>query len=109
MTKVNGVKVFCVGNSSYNFMPIPLKLYRSLENGMHIIWIKSSGYFCYFFSQVKLIHFIAKQNGFNVFCVGSSSYSFMPLPLKLYRCLGHGLKMCISFGYTPQVIFRLFF
>ena len=29
--------------------------------------------------------------------------------LKLYRCLGHGLKMGISFGYNPQIIFCHFF
>ena len=29
----------------------------------------------------------------------------MTIPLKLYRCLRHGLKMCISFGYNPQIIF----
>ena len=34
---------------------------------------------------------------------------FMLIPLKLYRCLGHGLEMCILFGYNPQVIFCHFF
>ena len=24
----------------------------------------------------------------------------MQIPLKLYRCLCHGLKMCILFGYN---------
>ena len=28
--------------------------------------------------------------------------------LKLYRCLGHGLKMCILFGHNPQIIFVTF-
>ena len=32
----------------------------------------------------------------------------MPIPLKLYRCLGHGLKMCILFGYNPQMSFDHF-
>ena len=31
------------------------------------------------------------------------------IPLKLYRCLGHGLKMCILFGYNPQISLSLFF
>ena len=35
----------------------------------------------------------------------SFSYSFMPIPLKLYMRLVHGLKMCVSFGYNPQIIF----
>ena len=33
----------------------------------------------------------------------------MPIPLKLYRSLVHGLKMCILFGYNPQIIFVTFF
>ena len=37
--------------------------------------------------------FKAKMNGFKVFSVGKSSYSFMKLPLKLYRCLGHRLNI----------------
>ena len=28
--------------------------------------------------------------------------SFMLIALKLYRCLGHGLKMCILFEYNPH-------
>ena len=31
-----------------------------------------------------------------------------PIPLKLYRCLGCGLVMCILFGYNPQIILSLF-
>ena len=37
-------------------------------------------------------------------CVRNFSYSIMSIPLKLYRCLGHGLKMSILFGYNPQII-----
>ena len=33
----------------------------------------------------------------------------MLIPLKLYWYLGHGLKMGISFGYNPQIIFVTFF
>ena len=29
------------------------------------------------------------------YLVGNFSYSFMPIPLELYRCLDHSLKMCI--------------
>ena len=28
---------------------------------------------------------------------------------KLHRCLGHGLKMCMLFGYNPQIRFCLVF
>ena len=33
----------------------------------------------------------------------SSSYNFMPIFLKLYKCFCHGLKMCMWFGYNPQI------
>ena len=38
-------------------------------------------------------------------CVRNSSYSFIPILLKLYRCLHHALKMCMWFGYNPQINF----
>ena len=28
--------------------------------------------------------------------------------LKLHRCFGHGLKICMWFGYSPQIIFYYF-
>ena len=33
----------------------------------------------------------------------------MPILLKLHRCFGYGLKMCMWFGYNPQIIFCHFF
>ena len=38
----------------------------------------------------------------------NSSYSFTPILFKLYRCFGNGLKMCICFGYNPQIFFATF-
>ena len=35
-----------------------------------------------------------KVNGQWVPCVCNSSFSFMPIHLKLYMCYGHGLKIC---------------
>ena len=46
---------------------------------------------------------------FYVPCVRNSSYSFMPIHLKLYRCFCHGLKICMWFGYYPEIIFCHFF
>ena len=46
-----------------------------------------------------------KVNGHWVFCVRNFSYSFIPILLKLYRCLDHALKICMLFGYNPQVNF----
>ena len=42
-------------------------------------------------------------------CVRNSSYSFTPILLKLYRCLYHPFKICMWFGYNPQINFSLFF
>ena len=39
----------------------------------------------------------------------SDSYSFISILLKLYMCYGHGLKICMWFGYNPQIIFCHFF
>ena len=33
----------------------------------------------------------------------------MPILLKRYRCLGHGLKICIMFAYNPQIMICHFF
>ena len=38
-------------------------------------------------------------------CVYHFSYSFIPILLKFYRCLDHALKMCMWFGYYPQIDF----
>ena len=50
------------------------------------------------------------MNGFmvHVFCVGLSSYSSMPIHLKLYRCWGQVLRINISPGHNPQICSSLF-
>ena len=35
--------------------------------------------------------------------------SGIPILLKLYRCCDHALKMCMWFGYNPQINFYHFF
>ena len=44
-----------------------------------------------------------------VLCEHNSSYNFIPILLKLYRCFCQGLKMCMTFGYNPQINFCHFF
>ena len=39
----------------------------------------------------------------------NSPYSFMPILSKLYRYFYHGLKICMRFGYNPDIIFCHFF
>ena len=48
-----------------------------------------------------------KVNGQGIPC-GRNSYSFIPILSKLQWCLCHGLKICIWFGYNPQIILSLF-
>ena len=35
----------------------------------------------------------------------NSSYSFIPILLKPHRCCDHALKICMWFGYDPQINF----
>ena len=42
-------------------------------------------------------------------CGRNSSYSFIPILSKLDWCFGHGEKICLWFGYYPQIIFCYFF
>ena len=62
--------------------------------------------FCDFLLKQKknLVIFSAEVNRYYVSCVCNFSYSFTPILLKLYRCLGYGLKMCILFGYNSHII-----
>ena len=39
----------------------------------------------------------------------NSSYSLIPIFLKLYRYYDHVLKICMWLGYTPQINFCYFF
>ena len=34
--------------------------------------------------------------------------SYISIILKLHRCFGHGLNICIWFGYNPQIDFSHF-
>ena len=49
-----------------------------------------------------------KVNGQWVPCVRNSSYSFIPILLKLYRCLYQASKICMWFGYDTQINFYYF-
>ena len=64
-------------------------------------------------SQVGLIYFSSifynKVNGQGIPCGRNSSYRFLPILSKLHWCFGHGLKICMWFGYNPQIIFATFF
>ena len=86
-----------------------LQVFRSWSEDVHIYGYNPQIIFCHFFYKMNLVIFPAEVNRYKVSCVCNSSYSFTLSPLKLIRCLGHGLKMCILFGYYPQIIFCHFF
>ena len=57
-------------------------------------------------SQFELSHFWAQLLlKLMVPCERNSSYNFIPILLKFYRCFCQGLKMCMTFGYNPQINF----
>ena len=100
-------------NSSYSFIPNLLKLYRCHDHALKIcMWF---GYipqinFSHFFRNLNLVIFrfffcfflTMKVNGQWVPRGRNSSYSFIQILLKLYRCLDHALKICMRFEYNPQ-------
>ena len=44
-----------------------------------------------------------------VSCERNSSYSFVPIFLKLCMCFHHGMRICMWFGYNYEIIFCHFF
>ena len=86
-------------NSSYSFMPILLKLYRCFCHDLKIcMWF---GYypeiiFCHFYCNLNLVIFK---------CFYYQSEKIVgTLCAQLHSCFGHGLKICMWFGYNPQII-----
>ena len=68
--------------------------------------------YVFVFAQVELSHFSGiinnKVNGQGIPCERNSSYSFIPILLKLHWCFGYGLKICMWLRYNPQFIFVTF-
>ena len=80
---------------------------------MLVVKVYSSYFLLLLFLQVELSCFVSiiynKVNGQGIPCGHKSSYSFIPILLKLHKCFGLGLKICMCFGYSPQIIFVNFF
>ena len=64
--------------------------------------------FCHFFRKLNLAIFRALSRK-GIPCGRNSSYSFIPILLKLYWCFGHDLKICMWSRYNLQNIFCHFF
>ena len=104
----------CIGNSSYSFWRILLKLYRCFKDGLKICILFFQNpeiIFYHFFPIFNLDIFralILQMYMEYVPCIGNSSYSFWRILLKLYRCFKDGLKICILFFQNPEIIFYHF-
>ena len=107
--KMNGHGIPCGHNSYYSFIPILLKLHWCFGHVLKIcMWFRYNPQICLsLFSQVELSHFWGiiynNVNGQGIPCGRNSSYCFIPILLKLHWCFGHGLKICMWFGYNPQI------
>ena len=108
----------CIGNSSYSFRPILLKLYRCFKDGLKlcILFFQNPEIIFYHFFPIfnldifrALILQIIFMYMEYVPCTGNSSYSFWRILLKLYKCFKDGLKICILFFHDPEIIFYHFF
>ena len=100
---VNGQWVPRGRNSSYSFIQILFKLYRCYDHALKIcMWF---GYnpqinFSHIFCNLNLVIFrgfflTMIVNGQWVPRGPNSSYSFIQILFKLYRCLNHALKICM--------------
>ena len=64
--------------------------------------------FCHFYSQFELSHFWA-QLLLKLMGIKYLVSATPPTILSLYRCFCQGLKMCMTYGYNPQINICHFF
>ena len=113
--KVNANGIPCWRNSSSSFIPIVLKLHWCFCHGLKIcMWFAYNPQTIFVtFLKVAISHIssmiTSKVNGKGILCGRNFSYSFIRILLKLHRCFGHGLKICMWFGYNRQYILVTFF
>ena len=60
----------------------------------HNCWIN----FCHFFDIVNLVIF--HPDNIDRACERNSSYSFVPIVLRLCMCFPHGMRMCMWIGHN---------
>ena len=104
----------CIGNSSYSFWWILLKLYRCFKDGLEIciLFFQNPEIIFYHFFRIFNLDILSPYTTdmYMVYipCIGNSSYSFWRILLKLYSCFQDGLKICILFSQDPEIIFFAF-
>ena len=105
----------CERNSSYNFIPIFLKLCSCFLHGLKMcIWF---GYnpcfnFCHFFHFVNFVIFwpqILWKCIDSGYLVSATSHSILYSFFKLCTCFLHSLEMCMWFQYNSWINFCHFF
>ena len=104
--------VSCERNSSYSFAPIVLKLCMCFSHCMRIcMWIGHNCWisFCHFFDIVNSVIFHPDYTDRGYTCERNSSYSFVPIVLKLCMCFPHGTRMCMWIGHNCWINFCYFF
>ena len=104
----------CIGNSSYSFWGILLKLYRCFKDGLKIciLFFQNPEIIFYYFLRIFNLDIFFEPLYYRYVygvCIGNSSYSFWWILLKLYRCFKDGLEICILFFQNPEIIFYHFF
>ena len=92
------VQIWFIFDDSFVFCPAPFRRKVEGHSFRHSVLPSVFPSFCL---SVSLKYYVP--------CVRNSSYSFMPIPSKLYRCFCHGLKLCMWSGYYPEIIFCHFF
>ena len=106
--------VTCERNSSYNSIPIFLKLCTCFLHGLKMcMWF---GYnpcinFCHFFTLCELCHFLTSDS-MKVYrqwvpCERNSSYNFILIFWKFCSWFLHSLEMCMWFGFIFVTFFHL--
>ena len=108
--------VSCIGNSSYSFWRILLKLYRCFKDRLKIciLFFQNPEIIFYHFLRIFNLDIFPSPYTTDMYmeyvpCIGNSSYSFWWILLKLYTCFKDGLEICILFFQNPEIIFYHFF
>ena len=105
----------CERNSSYNFIPIFLKLCTCFPQGLEMcMWFGYNPWidFYHFFLFVNFVIFWpqtlwkCRDNGY---LVSATPHTILYLSLWNFSRFGHGLEIYMWFGYNPWINFYHFF
>ena len=109
LTSMYRQMVPCERNSSYNFIPIFLKLctFSSWSQDVHVVCRT-----CFSMGDLGVqvsVRSSIRQHLPWMSCERNSSFSFVLILLKLCICFRHDMRMYMWFGYNCEIIFLLLF